>query len=84
MVTIERFVAVEFPLQKLKNTKILLSISIIGSLIYNIPRFLEYEYFTIYTDGNGIITTPPNITTKLSNEEQVVFFTSIEIFISFT
>ena len=48
MVTIERFVAVWCPLKRLKSTKTLLSISIIGSLIYNIPRFLEFESTTEY------------------------------------
>ena len=47
MVTIERFVAVWCPLQRLKSTKTLLSISIIGSLIYNIPRFLEFKSTTV-------------------------------------
>ena len=50
MVTIERFVAVWCPLQRLKSTKTLLSISIIGSLIYNIPRFLEFESTTVYVN----------------------------------
>ena len=47
MVTIERFVAVWCPLQRLKSTKTLLSISIIGSLIYNVPRFLEFKSTTV-------------------------------------
>ena len=52
MVTIERFVAVWCPLKRLKSTKTLLSISIVGSLIYNIPRFLEFESTTEYV-SNG-------------------------------
>ena len=49
MVTIERFVAVWCPLKRLKSTKTLLGISIIGSLLYNIPRFLEFESRSVCT-----------------------------------
>ena len=59
MVTIERFVAVWCPLQRLKSTKTLLSISIIGSLVYNIPRFLEFESTTITTYDSQPLSQPP-------------------------
>ena len=49
MVTIERFVAVWCPLKRLKSTKTLLGISIIGALLYNIPRFLEFESRSVCT-----------------------------------
>ena len=49
MVTIERFVAVWCPLKRLKSTKTLLGISIIGSVLYNIPRFLEFESRSVCT-----------------------------------
>ena len=78
MVTIERFVAVWCPLKRLKSTKTLLSISIIGSLIYNIPRFLEFESTTEYFDQDQpqIILYKsnfdmPNITNYLNNSENL-------------
>ena len=60
MVTIERFVAVWCPLSRLKSTKTLLSISIIGSLIYNIPRFLEFQSKTVYVPRHPPSHLEPN------------------------
>lgn len=51
-VTVERFIAVNYPLKRLRNTKILLSVPIIGSLIYNIPRFFEFKTSHVWFDGN--------------------------------
>ena len=50
-VTVERFIAVWYPLKKLRNTKILLSVPIVGSLIYCIPRFFEFKTSMVYHDG---------------------------------
>ena len=47
----ERFIAVMYPLKKLRNTKILLSVPIVGSLIYCIPRFFEFKTSMVYHDG---------------------------------
>ena len=50
-VTVERFIAVMYPLKKLRNTRILLSVPIIGSLFYNIPRFFEFKTSLVFWDG---------------------------------
>ena len=52
-VTVERFIAVMYPLKKLRNTRILLSVPIIGSLFYNIPRFFEFKTSLVYFDGQN-------------------------------
>ena len=43
MVTIERFIAVVYPLKKIQANGKLLLLCFFGSVVYNIPRFLEYE-----------------------------------------
>lgn len=60
IVTIERFIAVVYPLRKLQKNQQLLSICLFGSVVYNIPRFLEFETTCIYVDENKIQI--PNIT----------------------
>ena len=40
-----------YPLKKLRNTRILLSVPIIGSLFYNIPRFFEFKTSLVFWDG---------------------------------
>ena len=71
MVTIERFVAVWCPLQRLKSTKTLLSISIIGSLIYNIPRFLEFESTTVYVNRYHFSHQPPSQPLPIINHSYI-------------
>ena len=71
MVTIERFVAVWCPLQRLKSTKTLLSISIIGSLIYNISRFLEFESTTVYVNRYHHSYQPPSQPLPIINHSYV-------------
>ena len=69
-VTVERFVAVMYPLRRLKNTKLLLSFSIVGSVVYNIPRFFEYETMRIHTNGTDAFI-PSNITMNNENFTEV-------------
>ena len=57
-VTVERFIAVMYPLKKLRNTRILLSVPIIGSLFYNIPRFFEFQTTLVYYDGTSYYLHP--------------------------
>jgi len=52
-VTVERFIAVNYPLKRLRNTKVLLSVPIIGSLLYNIPRFFEFKTSQVWSDGHN-------------------------------
>ena len=59
-VTIERFVAVMFPLKRLRNAKPLLCICILGAIVYNIPRFFEIRCTSIYTDGQNTYTEKPS------------------------
>ena len=67
-VTVERFIAVMYPLKKLRNTRILLSVPIIGSLFSNIPRFFEFKTSLVYFDGQHYFrfsndTNSTNLTT---------------------
>ena len=57
-VTVERFIAVMYPLKKLRNTKTLLSIPIIGALLYNIPRFFEFKTSYVWSDGTKYYRLP--------------------------
>ena len=42
-VTLERFFAIVYPLKRLRLKTILIGASTILSVVYNIPRFLEFE-----------------------------------------
>ena len=71
-VTIDRFVAVVYPLKKFKKTRFILSVCLIGSILYNIPRFLEFETIYIYLDENEkIISKPINVTHHEKNITKV-------------
>ena len=69
IVTIERFVAVVYPLRKLQKNKQLLALCFFGSVVYNIPRFLEFETTNIYVDENKIQI--PNITNLSSSGSNI-------------
>ena len=45
-VTVERFFAIVYPLKRIRRTRFLIYSSVIGTIIYNIPRFFEFK--TIY------------------------------------
>ena len=80
-VTIERFVAVVFPLQKLHNTRKPLALGFIGTVVYNIPRFLEFRTIFIYLDANqNVITNLTNLTYYDKNITQVII-NNVEILI---
>ena len=73
IVTIERFVAVVYPFNKLHNTKQLFAFCFIASVVYNIPRFLEFETTSIYVDENQLqITNVTNLTYSGSNITKVI------------
>jgi hypothetical protein len=65
-VTIERFIAVAYPLKRMtKNTSIsLMKFSILIAIVYNVPRFFEFE--TVIQGGseedisNAMATNPTN------------------------
>ena len=42
-VTLERFFAIVYPLKRLRLKSILIGASTLLSVVYNIPRFLEFE-----------------------------------------
>ena len=73
IVTIERFIAVVYPLKKVQKHKQLLALCFIGSLVYNIPRFLEFETTYIYLDENEMqILNITNLTYSGSNITKVI------------
>ena len=77
IVTIERFVAVVYPLYKLKKNAPILVVCLIGSVVYNIPRFLEFETTFIYLDETQTQIT--NLTNLASYDKNItkVIFTSL-------
>ena len=59
-VTLERFFAIVYPLKRIEKTKFLIYLSLVGSIVYNIPRFFEFEtaYEKVtHTSGNTSNTT---------------------------
>jgi len=71
MVTIERFIAVVFPLKRLKQST---SVSIIGynfviAIIFNISRFLEYRTIAVDRDKSSI---PHNMNSYPTNNMDVL------------
>ena len=67
LVTIERFVAVVYPLKRMtKSTSVsLIYCSIIIAISYNIPRFFEFDRITVEQTQN--ITSPAMATNPTHN-----------------
>ena len=42
-VTVERFFAIVYPLKRIRRTRFLIYSSVIGAIIYNVPRFFEFK-----------------------------------------
>ena len=42
-VTVERFFAIVYPLKRIRRTRFLIYSSVIGAIMYNIPRFFEFK-----------------------------------------
>ena len=57
-VSVERFVAIIYPLRTIKMTAFLIISSTVCTILYNIPRFFEFKTYPIYQ----------NATMKLANE----------------
>ena len=56
-VTLERFFAVVYPLKRLRLKVVLISASVVGSILYNIPRFFELKTVDIFdTESNSTVT----------------------------
>ena len=51
-VAFERFIAIKYPLMTIERVRSLISISLICSVVYNIPRFFEFK--TIYQENSNI------------------------------
>ena len=55
-VTLERFFAVVYPLKRLRLKVVLISASVVGSILYNIPRFFELKTVDIFdTESNSTV-----------------------------
>jgi|FrelakmetLWP11LW_1041352.scaffolds.fasta_scaffold301229_1 hypothetical protein len=52
-VTLERFFAVVYPLKRLRLKVVLISASVVGSILYNIPRFFELKTIDVYDPTNN-------------------------------
>ena len=57
-VSVERFIAIIYPLRTIKRTFFLITTSLTFTIIYNIPRFFEFETTPVYL----------NVTIPLENE----------------
>ena len=71
MDTIERFIAVVFPLRRLKQST---SMSIIGynfviAILFNIPRFMEYRTIAVDQDARSI---PHNMNSYPTNNKDLL------------
>jgi hypothetical protein len=47
-VTLERFFAVVYPLKRIRLKAVLITASVVGSILYNIPRFFELKTVDIF------------------------------------
>ena len=63
-VAMERYFAIKYPLKMIEKSRSLILFCVIFSILYNIPRFLEFK--TSYLDVSGDIS---NLSTY---EEKVV------------
>ena len=50
-VVVERFIAIKYPLKTIRRSRFLIIISLVSSIIYNIPRFFEFE--TVYPSNSN-------------------------------
>ena len=64
-VTLERFFAIVYPLKRLRLKTILIAVSTFVSVVYNIPRFLEFETI-LQVDTNSTNNESVRPTTKIS------------------
>ena len=52
-VTVERFFAIVHPLRRVSLTTFLILSSVVGSIVYNIPRFFELHRFHVNVTNDG-------------------------------
>jgi hypothetical protein len=64
-VAMERYFAIKYPLKMIEKSRSLILFSVLFSILYNIPRFFEFE--TSYVGVSGDISNMSNY------EEKVVF-----------
>ena len=60
-VTLERFFAVVYPLKRIRLKVVLITASVVGSILYNIPRFFELKTVDIFDPQyNATVSTFKN------------------------
>ena len=62
-VAMERYFAIKYPLNMIKKSRSLILFCLLFSILYNIPRFLEFE--TSYVDVSGDIFNMSNYKEKV-------------------
>ena len=75
-VTIERFFAIAYPLKKIQLKRGLILFSVLGAIVYNVPRFFELRMVSVTeldpdTNENKTVSSParPDISFPVLNDQ---------------
>ena len=77
-VTIDRFVAVIYPLKTIRKARYFILFSTIVSIVYNVPRFFDYR--TVEYDISKMISNKTeNSTSEFSNSSQHNYSSVVQV-----